>query len=184
MAQFNLTPFTNDSTSPPPRVHSRTPPISPIRPKELKEQEWQKPDIITPDEPLIVTCDFRRAVEAAKTGRTLISIARGTSRGFAGKRYIKLAPERAWLKMSEEDYDENYFNLLDALDPDEIFSELTDDGTRAVAIFCWEEPHVRCHRRYVAEWLEHHLTSHDGTSIVIPELGFERTESPEWLEWD
>jgi hypothetical protein len=93
-----------------------------------------------------------------------VSIARGSPRGFTGKKELRLAPTWPMLKMQKSEYDARFAELLAKLDAAEIYQTL---GENAV-LLCWEKPGDACHRRLVAEWLEAAL------GIEIPEYGFDR----------
>jgi hypothetical protein len=96
-----------------------------------------------------------------------VSIARGSPRGFAGRKELRLAPTWAMLKMTKPDYDARFAEMLAKLDPAEVYHLL---GENAV-LLCWEKPGDACHRRLVAEWLERHL------GIEVPEFGLARLSS-------
>ena len=87
-------------------------------------------------------------------------------------RELRLAPTVEMLGMTADGYNIAYEQILEKLDPREVFESL---GENAVLI-CYESPNVRCHRRRVAEWLETSL------GIVIPEYGFEREEILPYLD--
>jgi hypothetical protein len=93
-----------------------------------------------------------------------VSIARGSPRGFTGKKELRLAPSWGMLKLTKPEYDAAFAEILAKLDPAEIYQTL---GENAV-LLCWEKPWDACHRRLVAEWLEAAL------GIEIPEHGFDR----------
>lgn len=97
-----------------------------------------------------------------------VSIARGSPRGFTGRKELRLAPTWAMLKMKKPEYDAAFAAILAKLDPAELYQTL---GTNAV-LLCWEKPGEACHRRLVAEWLETAL------GIIISEHGFARTACP------
>ena len=101
-----------------------------------------------------------------------VSIARGSPRGFTGKKELRLAPTWAMLKMQKPEYDADFAEILAKLDPAEIYQTL---GENAV-LLCWEKPGDACHRRLVAEWLEAAL------GIEIPEYGFDRIACPAYEE--
>lgn len=101
-----------------------------------------------------------------------VGIARGTPRGFRGRSLKTLAPTWAMLKLSREEYDDQFDAILEKLDAQEVFDEL---GENAV-LLCWEAAGFWCHRRRVAEWLETAL------GISIPELGFARDECAPYRE--
>lgn len=77
--------------------------------------------------------------------------------------------------MSEADYNVAYAALLAKLDPQKTYDELSALGGPDAVLLCWEGFNARCHRRWVAEWLEQHLM------IVVPEIGHMRGESIPFL---
>src|SRR5262245_48663559 len=102
-------------------------------------------------------------------GLEAVAISRGIPRWFRGRRELRLAPSWAMLYLpSKEEYDERFARLLARLDPRELYDAL---GESAV-LLCWEAPGIRCHRRWVASWLE------DALKIEVPELGFARADCP------
>lgn len=100
-----------------------------------------------------------------------VSIAVGNPVWYRGRRCIELAPTRAMLKMSPDDYNRHYDAILAKLDPKSIYDQL---GENAVML-CWEKPGESCHRRRVAEWLESAL------GVTITEIGFHRSEVSSYL---
>lgn len=96
-----------------------------------------------------------------------IAISRRPPRWYKGPVMLELAPTSEMLKMSREDYDINFYQLLKDLDPREMFDRL---GENAVML-CFESPNTACHRRIVAEWFETEL------GVIVPEFGFDRSES-------
>ena len=89
-------------------------------------------------------------------GLTPVSIARYPMRGYAGQRFIKLAPSVALFRgsrdgvISDEEYTRQFkADVLTKLDPVTVARDL--DGC---VLMCWEPPGEFCHRRLVAEWLE------------------------------
>ncbi len=111
-------------------------------------------------------------VKKLPTDLVPVSIARGSPRGFTGKKELRLAPTWAMLKMTKADYDARFAEMLAQLDPAEIYQTL---GENAV-LLCWEKPGDACHRRLVAEWLE------AAFGIQIPEYGFARIACPVYDE--
>lgn len=97
-----------------------------------------------------------------------VAISVGVPRWYKGPAEKRLAPTRAMLKMPPELYNEHYQRILDQLNPFEMVEAV---GNGAV-LLCWESPDVRCHRRFVAEWIE------SATGLVVPEYGFQREETP------
>jgi hypothetical protein len=108
-------------------------------------------------------------------GMEAVAISVGIPRWYRGRREIRLAPTRAMLKMSQEEYDRLFRAKLKELDPKELFDAVGNNGV----MLCWEKPGESCHRRLVAEWMESNL------GIEITELGFERSEVPSYssLAW-
>ena len=98
------------------------------------------------------------------TGPGRISIARWVPRGTpAGFRvYRPLNPTADMLKQPRECYEPRYQEILAALDPQQIVADLARLAAPAEPVLlCWERPPFSethwCHRRMVAEWLEHQL---------------------------
>ncbi len=87
-----------------------------------------------------------------------VAISRGIPRGWRGRRRLDLAPTWAMLKMTPEDYRREYDLILARLDP-----ALVADDLDGAILLCWEQPGVRCHRRYVAAWLR------DALGADVPE---------------
>ena len=96
-----------------------------------------------------------------KLGQDLkpVSIALSKPDFYQGREYRKLAPP-AWLlnqyhtNHNEADYVRIYKEeVLDKLDPQEIFDELGEDAV----LLCWEKTNIFCHRRIVAMWFKKHL---------------------------
>ena len=72
------------------------------------------------------------------------------------KHYRKLAPDYFTMvlpyKCGEIDiaeYTTRYQQILDKLDPHEVYKELGEDAT----LLCYEKPDDFCHRHLVAKWL-------------------------------
>lgn len=95
-----------------------------------------------------------------------VSIAGKAPSWFTGRQYKKLAPKYWFFKKYKEDGDEEFYKVqfqkevLDKLDPQEVFEELGEDAV----ILCWEKSGKFCHRYLVAEWLSKAL------NIKIEEL--------------
>jgi hypothetical protein len=104
-----------------------------------------------------------------------VCIARGSPRGYTGRKELRLAPTWAMLKLTKPEYDAAFAEILAKLDPVEMYQTL---GENAV-LLCWEKPWDACHRRLVAEWLETSL------SVEIPEHGLDRSACPayEAMNW-
>jgi len=97
-----------------------------------------------------------------------VAISVGLPPWYRGDARPELAPTRAMLKLSHEEYEPRMRAILAKLDPAQIYRLL---GAEAV-LLCWEKPFLLCHRRMVAEWLE------DALGLVIPELGYSREATP------
>lgn len=114
------------------------------------------------------TSNFMKIKAIIAAGLTPIAISRGVPSWYKGRRELRLAPTRAMLKMSAEDYNAQFFARLAKLDPRELFAKLGDDAV----LLCWEKPGDRCHRRAVAEWFEQAL------GITVKEFGIPRRKTP------
>jgi hypothetical protein len=88
-----------------------------------------------------------------------VCIAVGKPFWWKGRNYPALAPTRAMLKMSSEDYLILYNEILAKLDPEKVVEELGDGAI----LLCYEAAGKKCHRRYVASWVEMH------TGLIVPE---------------
>lgn len=104
--------------------------------------------------------------KAAKN-KNAVSIATGSPRWYKGREYKKLAPGWQLVKSgySRHKFEKEYRKqILNKLDPDEVYKELGEDAI----ILCWEKPQDFCHREIVADWLEENIPD-----LKIRELGFE-----------
>lgn len=83
-----------------------------------------------------------------------VSIAAKAPFWYKGKEYKKLAPKYWFFKKYKKDGDKEFYikqfykEVLDKLNPIEIFNELGEDAI----LLCWEKSGKFCHRRLVAEW--------------------------------
>lgn len=88
-----------------------------------------------------------------------VSIAGRAPNWYTGRQYKKLAPKIWFFKKYKEDGDQEFYTkcfyseVLDKLDPQEVFNELEENAI----ILCWEEPGEFCHRKLVADWLSKNL---------------------------
>ena len=93
-----------------------------------------------------------------------VSIAAKAPSWYKGREYKKLAPKYWFFKKYKEDGDEDFYikhyykEVLNELDPKEIYEELGEDAV----ILCWEASDKFCHRHIVAEWLN--------LSLCIPKI--------------
>lgn len=74
--------------------------------------------------------------------------------------YPKLAPSKNLLLRyknglcNEADYEKEYLNYLETLNPSEIINDLKEMTTKEkIALICYEKPNAFCHRHLVAKWL-------------------------------
>jgi len=99
-----------------------------------------------------------------------VAISRGIPRWFKGRREWRLAPAREKLWIPDAEFVTYYDDLLAALDPRQLWEELTAGGP--VCLLCWEQPGEPCHRRDVAVWFERHL------GVAVPEF-----PTPDYTRW-
>ena len=92
-------------------------------------------------------------------GSNAVSICLRPPYWYKGREFKELAPP-LWLFLKyKKDYDKNFYienyykEVLDKLDPQDIYNKLGED----VVLLCWENPDEFCHRHLVAEWLEWEL---------------------------
>lgn len=104
----------------------------------------------------------------AKSGNhpEAVCIAAKPPRFYKGRCYPKLGPKPWFLKKYKKDKDEEFYTeqyykeVLDKLDPKEVYKELGEDAV----LICWEGSEKFCHRHIVAMWLSSNL------GVVITEL--------------
>lgn len=99
---------------------------------------------------MIYTSYFSRVRELKKCGIQPIAISRGVPAGWAERQIKELAPTWQMLKMSDEDYNRCYEQILANVDRDKLVESF---GGRDVALLCWEKDINECHRKRVGEWL-------------------------------
>jgi hypothetical protein len=114
----------------------------------------------------MMTSNFARCGSNPKA----VSISIGVPPWYPGKRFLDVAPRRDMLKLPKDDYDREYQKILDSLDPVQVYKKICDMYGEDSILLCWESPNVRCHRRWVAEWLE------AANGIIVPEYGFKRED--------
>lgn len=92
-------------------------------------------------------------------GENAVSIAGKCPPWYTGREYKKLAPKYWFFKKYKEDGDKEFYTeqyqkeVLDKLDPQEVYNELGEDAV----LLCWEVSNRFCHRHLVARWLEKEL---------------------------
>lgn len=98
-------------------------------------------------------------------GPNAVSIAGRAPVWYRGREYKKLAPKFWFFNQYKKDgnqieYIRHYKReVLDVLDPQEVFDELGEDAV----LLCWEPYGEFCHRRCAAEWFQTEL------GILVPE---------------
>ena len=100
-----------------------------------------------------------------------IGISRGTPRGASGYRRLRMLEPGNWFRsVSPARFLDLYSEILDRLEPAEIYNRLIGLGDHPV-LLCWEKASdchsgtALCHRHLVAQWLE------DRLGIEVPEVG-------------
>jgi hypothetical protein len=100
-----------------------------------------------------------------------IGISRGTPRRVSGYRRLRVLEPGNWFRsVSPARFLDLYSEILERLDPAEIYDRLVAFGDHPV-LLCWEtasDCHTGtawCHRHLVARWLE------DRLGIDVPEVG-------------
>jgi hypothetical protein len=99
-----------------------------------------------------------------------IGISRGTPRRASGYRRLRILEPGSWFRSaSPARFLELYSEILDRLDPAEIYDRLRALGDHPVML-CWESAsdcdagRTWCHRHLVAQWLE------DRLGVEVPEV--------------
>ena len=115
---------------------------------------------------IIQTSNFAKCWDNPKA----VAISIGVPKGWVGKRYWKLAPAHAMMRMSIPDFTAAYRKKLADLRAADIIAEIQKYFGDDVILLCFEQVNVKCHRRLVAEWLE------ENTGIEVTELGLRRED--------
>ena len=119
----------------------------------------------------IFTSYHKKAPELIEMGLTPISISvqfpRFSKIKYAS--YKELGPTYKMLKMSLDDYDKLFQEILGKLDPVKVHTHLTNlSQGKDIVLLCLEKDLNDCHRRMVAEWLEKKL------QIKVEEITFKQ----------
>jgi uncharacterized protein (DUF488 family) len=100
------------------------------------------------------------------TDTRCVSIARSAPRGYRGRRCDVLAPTWPMIRLAKagdfDGYREQYVQILHTLNAADVVARLRAVVGDAI-LLCWEPAGQFCHRRLVAEWIEHE------TGLVVPE---------------
>lgn len=117
----------------------------------------------------IYTSYFAKTNQLLNNGYSnLISIAGKCPDNFLNdsrcSQYRKLAPKYVWWKewhdnnLSNDWYIEKYYEtVLNVLDPNQVFLDLTKNNIENAILLCWEGENKFCHRHLVTEWLNNNL---------------------------
>lgn len=119
-----------------------------------------------PTMPAIVTASWYTPLPAELCR---VGISRGVPRGQSGyRRYFALNPGPWFNSVSETEYIERYAQILSALNPLAVRSDLLSiSGGRPVALLCYERVGERwCHRSLVSLWLYREL------GVEVHEYGY------------
>jgi hypothetical protein len=118
--------------------------------------------------PQIWTASWRAGLPDSATP---IGISRGTPRRVAGYRRLRTLEPGEWFRsVAPARYLELYREVLERLDPAEIYDRLLSYGPSPI-LLCWESGadchngRAWCHRHLVTQWLE------DRLGIEVPEVG-------------
>jgi hypothetical protein len=113
--------------------------------------------------PKIATASWRTLLPRSASP---VGISRGTPRRIAGYHRIRALEPGNWFRsVSPARYIELYNEILDRLEPTEIYDRLIAFGDYPV-LLCWElacdchSGKTFCHRHLVAQWLEDRLCIH------------------------
>jgi hypothetical protein len=119
---------------------------------------------------MILTSNFKTAGHLPQA----VAISLGVPRGWAGRRYTRLAPNRRLVKIMDPTTFTRLYKseVLDKLDPMQVIRDLGGDN---FVLLCWEAPGEFCHRRVVSVWME------KATGIKVEEFNPRRRGHAEWL---
>ena len=119
---------------------------------------------------MIFTSNFKTAGHLSQA----VAISLGVPRGWTGRRYTRLAPNRRLVKIMDPTIFTRLYRteILDKLDPHKIIKDLGGDN---FILICWEAPGEFCHRRVVAAWLRKR------TGVLVEEFNPKLRGHVEWL---
>ena len=119
---------------------------------------------------MIFSSNFKTAGHLSQA----VAISLGVPRGWTGRQYTMLAPNRRLVKIMDPTIFTRLFKaeVLDKLDPMKVIRDLGSDN---FILLCWEPPGEFCHRRVVAAWLRKH------TGVLIEEFIPSHKRHAEWL---
>ena len=119
---------------------------------------------------MIFTSNFKTAGHLSQA----VAISLGVPRGWTGRQYTRLAPNRRLVKIMDPTIFTRLYKaeVLDNLDPYKIIRDLGGDN---FILLCWEAPGEFCHRRVVAAWLRKR------TGVLVEEFNPKLRGHVEWL---
>ncbi len=136
------------------------------------------------------TSYFGRMKEIPLHSRVAISLF--VPKWYKGRRYMPLVPTREMIQLAkagnEKEYSDQYFDILQKLDPEQVVNDLFIDTT----LLCYEKPPKFCHRHLVASWLHSQLgidvseMDESGLDVVLPggyARGIMRFYCPKYGSW-
>ena len=107
----------------------------------------------------------------------VVSIAGKSPSYYNGPEYKKLAPKFWFFEKYKRDGDKEFYTrqyyeeVLDKLDPEEVYNDLGKD----TVLLCWEKPGEFCHRHIVANWFKDRIVQSrgGGFEVEVKEIGEE-----------
>ena len=106
----------------------------------------------------IYTSYFGQLINLKEKDIMPIGIVRYVPKWFRGTNFIKVAPYSNMLRMKKRQYGPLYLQILNNLNPIEIFNELVVlSGESDFALCCYEKDRNDCHRKIFADWLNINL---------------------------
>lgn len=119
---------------------------------------------------MIFTSNFKTAGHLSQA----VAISLGVPRGWTGRRYTRLAPNRRLVKIMDPTIFTRLYKaeVLEKLDPMKVIRDLGGDN---FIMCCWELPGEFCHRRVVAAWLR------KSTGVLVEEFNPKLRGHVEWL---
>lgn len=103
----------------------------------------------------IYTSYWGNAKRLAKEGVEPVAICRGKPKWFRGKAYDTLAPTWQMMRMPLDEFWKSYREMVERLDAKRVAEELESlcDGSKSIALMCYERNPEECHRHVVSEWM-------------------------------
>jgi len=125
----------------------------------------------------IYTSYFGKAKKLNERGIVQIGIARFPPKFFYGHSIQELAPTKDMFYMQREQYDAAFENILEKLNPQQVYERLkVIADKRDIALCCFEKSGDFCHRYRVADWLNKELGLNIKEFDYIPKREPEATQ--------